>query len=238
MCPQCQRETPPDAHFCPHCGTRLARAAFPGGKISVHPLSLASSAPSVAHRTGVGRDGEPKQVTILFADLKSSMELLAWRPSGRSSSACAKAGTACWPSSARPAWASRASCASSHARRRPRESACWRADRWPTERPYGQQQHVFVHLGEARRLAEALHDAPRLGRILAFLSNYYWNVGESDLALESGREALAMAQRTGDPHLQIVANFSMGGAHRAHGVSPDCGLHGAGHRPAGARAHL
>jgi class 3 adenylate cyclase len=79
MCPRCQRETPPDAHFCPHCGTRLARAAFPGGKISVHPLSLASPAPSVAHRTGVGRDGERKQVTILFADLKSSMELLADR---------------------------------------------------------------------------------------------------------------------------------------------------------------
>ena len=83
--------------------------------------------------------------------------------------------------------------------------------------PYGQQQEVFVHLGEARRLAEALGDAPRLGRVLASLSNHYWNMGESDLAIDAGREALTIAERTGALDLQIVSNFSMGGAHRTRG---------------------
>ena len=83
--------------------------------------------------------------------------------------------------------------------------------------PYGQQGEIFVHLGEARRLAEALDDPPRLGRVLAFLSNHYWNVAEPDLAIESGRQALAIAEQAGDLDLQIVGNFSMGGAHRARG---------------------
>ncbi len=83
--------------------------------------------------------------------------------------------------------------------------------------PYGQQQEIFVHLGEARRLAEALDDGPRLGRVLASLSNHYWNMGEPDLAIDAGREALAIAERTGTLDLQIVGNFSMGGAHRARG---------------------
>jgi class 3 adenylate cyclase/tetratricopeptide (TPR) repeat protein len=83
--------------------------------------------------------------------------------------------------------------------------------------PFGQQQEVFVHLGEARRLAEALDDAPRLGRVLAFLSNHYWNMGEPDLAIEAGEQAVAVAERTGALDLQIVSNFSMGGAHRTRG---------------------
>jgi class 3 adenylate cyclase/tetratricopeptide (TPR) repeat protein len=83
--------------------------------------------------------------------------------------------------------------------------------------PYGQQQEIFVHLGEARRLAEAIEDAPRLGRVLAFLGNHYWNMGEADLAIESSREALHIAEESGDLDLQIVSNFSMGGAHRSRG---------------------
>jgi class 3 adenylate cyclase/tetratricopeptide (TPR) repeat protein len=83
--------------------------------------------------------------------------------------------------------------------------------------PYGQQGEIFVHLGEARRLAEAVEDAPRLGRVLAFLGNHYWNVGEADLAIESSRQALTIAERADDLDLQIVSNFSMGGAHRARG---------------------
>ena len=86
--------------------------------------------------------------------------------------------------------------------------------------PYGQQQEIFVHLGEARRMAETLEDAPRLGRVLAFLSNHYWNMGEPDLAIESGQHALAIAERTGALDLQIVSNFSMGGAHRTRGEYP------------------
>src|SRR5262245_21625664 len=83
--------------------------------------------------------------------------------------------------------------------------------------PYGQQQEIFVHLGEARRLGEALQDAPRLGRVLAFLTHHCSNVGEADLAIEAGRQALDIAERAGDLDLQIVANFSMGGAHRSRG---------------------
>ena len=83
MCPRCQRETPPDARFCPQCGARLARAAW--SRAERRPVAAAPHAhtPSelaeLLRAGGSGRDGERKHVTVLFADLKSSMELLADR---------------------------------------------------------------------------------------------------------------------------------------------------------------
>jgi class 3 adenylate cyclase len=60
--------------FCGACGRRLAgRAPFDADPRAVTPVHLAEKI-----RTGRGRsEGERKQVTVLFADVKESMDLAA-----------------------------------------------------------------------------------------------------------------------------------------------------------------
>jgi class 3 adenylate cyclase/tetratricopeptide (TPR) repeat protein len=107
QCPRCQQESPADADFCPECGAKLAVVCVACGTANApahkfckkcgQPLGAAAG-PSEA--TGPSRspasyipkhlaekiltskaalEGERKQVTVLFADLKGSMELLADR---------------------------------------------------------------------------------------------------------------------------------------------------------------
>jgi class 3 adenylate cyclase/tetratricopeptide (TPR) repeat protein len=101
-CSQCQAQNPDDARFCEECGARLALACpqcgaeiNPGKKfcrscgtaLSGHapdrPVSPASYTPKhLAEKILTSKsavEGERKQVTVLFADLKGSMELLADR---------------------------------------------------------------------------------------------------------------------------------------------------------------
>src|SRR5207249_3058737 len=101
-CRRCQHENPPQAKFCLECGAKLAlacakcRAELPGSA----RFCLECGEP-VAPRTDSGvaspetytpkhlaekiltskssLEGERKQVTVLFADMKGSMELLADR---------------------------------------------------------------------------------------------------------------------------------------------------------------
>ena len=102
-CPRCQQDNPPQAKFCLECGTPLAlRCPSCGTHLPAEakfcfecatPVNAASS-PSrpaspeaytpkyLAERiinSKAGLEGERKQVTVLFADLKGSMELLADR---------------------------------------------------------------------------------------------------------------------------------------------------------------
>ena len=103
QCPSCHQENPPQAKFCLECATPLARrcpkcgtqlppsAKFcfecaepvtsPGS--DARPASPAEYTPKyLAERILTSRgalEGERKQVTVLFADLKGSMELLADR---------------------------------------------------------------------------------------------------------------------------------------------------------------
>ncbi|HWP75592.1 MAG TPA: adenylate/guanylate cyclase domain-containing protein, partial [Methylomirabilota bacterium] len=100
QCLGCQHENPPQAKFCLECGDRLAltcgrcRAELPGSaKFCLacgapvgpgpQPRSPQSYTPKhLAERILTGRstlEGERKQVTVLFADLKDSMELIADR---------------------------------------------------------------------------------------------------------------------------------------------------------------
>src|SRR5713226_9663990 len=78
QCPRCQHENPIGQKFCGECGTRLgqgdgsARFWTPQPQIPKH---LAEKI--LTSRTAL--DGERKQVTVLFADLKGSMELMADR---------------------------------------------------------------------------------------------------------------------------------------------------------------
>jgi Double zinc ribbon len=98
-CPGCQQDSSATAKFCEHCGAPLSRRCANCG------TTLSASArfcpecgrPAVADRfhspesytpkhlaariltSKTALEGERKQVTVLFADVKSSMELLADR---------------------------------------------------------------------------------------------------------------------------------------------------------------
>ena len=105
-CPRCRHENEAGAKFCEECATPLARACAKCGRPlsptakfcpeCAHPTGL-SAAPPAAQRfdspesytpkhlaekiltSKSALEGERKQVTVLFADLKGSMELLADR---------------------------------------------------------------------------------------------------------------------------------------------------------------
>src|SRR5262249_46987685 len=106
QCPQCQAENPLQAKYCMQCASLLmlqcqacgaelpAQARFcfacahPVGAPASTPTQLLPLAPAaytpqhLAERIISSRgalEGERKQVTVLFADLKGSMELLAER---------------------------------------------------------------------------------------------------------------------------------------------------------------
>src|SRR5215472_10580373 len=107
-CSQCQRETPVGAVFCDECGTRLEAACAACGEPNrLEAKFCRKCGQSLVHierdsQSGVARftspasytptqlaekiltsraalEGERKQVTVLFADLKGSMEMLADR---------------------------------------------------------------------------------------------------------------------------------------------------------------
>jgi class 3 adenylate cyclase len=101
-CPRCQHDNPQGARFCEECATPLARTCSNcGAALSAtakfcpacaHPVAAAAGTPSrspdsytpkhLAEKILTSKaalEGERKQVTVLFADLKGSMELLADR---------------------------------------------------------------------------------------------------------------------------------------------------------------
>jgi class 3 adenylate cyclase/tetratricopeptide (TPR) repeat protein len=102
-CPQCRHENPSDAKFCLECGRRLALSCpacstdLPAGAkfckecgrvVSAAPPARVGDTPEsytprhLAEKILTSKsalEGERKQVTVLFADLKGSMELLADR---------------------------------------------------------------------------------------------------------------------------------------------------------------
>src|SRR5215831_14308306 len=81
LCPACQTAHAPDSRFCHACGTPLLTAEFS------QAVQRSAPAPSYTPRHLADKilamrsalEGERKQVTVLFADLKGSMELLADR---------------------------------------------------------------------------------------------------------------------------------------------------------------
>src|SRR5881296_3909068 len=74
-CPGCGQENPGGARFCNECGNRLDGAAAAASPQAYTPQHLAEKILT----SGAALVGERKQVTVLFADLKGSMELLADR---------------------------------------------------------------------------------------------------------------------------------------------------------------
>ena len=81
-CPACGAAAAPDSHFCDVCGLALRH----GGPLTAPPPRLAVPRQyTPAHlavqivRSRAALEGERKQVTVLLADVKGSMELLADR---------------------------------------------------------------------------------------------------------------------------------------------------------------
>jgi Double zinc ribbon len=80
-CPQCRSDVLPRAKFCAECGTPLTA---PSPALLAAPSSSPLRYPPgyLAEKILTSRsalEGERKQVTVLFADLKGSLELLADR---------------------------------------------------------------------------------------------------------------------------------------------------------------
>ena len=103
QCPRCQHENTPKAKFCEECAASLARACANCGtqlsptakfcpecahSVAAWPAEPRFAAPQfytpkhLAEKILTSKaalEGERKQGTVLFADLKGSMELLADR---------------------------------------------------------------------------------------------------------------------------------------------------------------
>jgi class 3 adenylate cyclase/tetratricopeptide (TPR) repeat protein len=83
--------------------------------------------------------------------------------------------------------------------------------------PLGEFGDILHHMREAEPLAKALHDQRRLGRVSAYLSNYFRLMGEHDRAIESGLRAHAIAIELRDAGLQIAANYYVALVYGARG---------------------
>jgi ribosomal protein L40E len=92
-CSQCGVGNPPTNKFCHECGTALSA----GAPESTLPSPVAYTPKHLAEKILTSKavlEGERKQVTVLFADLKGSMELLADRdPRGGAQAARPRART-------------------------------------------------------------------------------------------------------------------------------------------------
>ncbi len=78
--------------------------------------------------------------------------------------------------------------------------------------PLGEHGRIIEHLREAERLAQTLGDDARLGRVSAYLADYFRQVGEHDRAISAGERALAIARRLDDLTLEIASNTYLGHA--------------------------
>src|SRR5262249_39234969 len=80
--PSCGAKVEPGSRFCDGCGTPLAAASSPATRPSHLASPEAYTPKHLAERILTSKaalEGERKQVTVLFADLKGSMELLTDR---------------------------------------------------------------------------------------------------------------------------------------------------------------
>ncbi len=84
VCPQCQQELPPEANFCMACGHNLTTIPQPT-QSQQQPVTPQAPEPSsytpqhLAEKILTSRsalEGERKQVTVMFADIKDSTELI------------------------------------------------------------------------------------------------------------------------------------------------------------------
>ena len=80
----------------------------------------------------------------------------------------------------------------------------------------GELDQIRDHLTDARTLAQKLGDRRRLGWVSAYMTHYYWRVGDQSSAIESGQRAVAIGDELGDVALQST-NVNLGLAYYAVG---------------------
>src|SRR5262249_46984589 len=73
-----------------------------------------------------------------------------------------------------------------------------------------QLERILHDLHEAEKLAEALDDPRRLGRVSIYLAQYCVSVGQYNQAIASSQHALALAASSGDNYTLIEAYFQLG----------------------------
>ena len=76
--------------------------------------------------------------------------------------------------------------------------------------PLGEFARMLERLHAGERLAAALGDRRRLGRICAYLTDYFRQVGDYEQALEAGRRGLAAAEVEGDLGILLATNIYLG----------------------------
>jgi tetratricopeptide (TPR) repeat protein len=81
--------------------------------------------------------------------------------------------------------------------------------------PLGEFGSILKRLYEAEALAAALPDPNRLGRVAAYLADYFRLTGDQDQAIQWGKRALTVAVEIGDLGLQIVATTWLSQIHFA-----------------------
>ncbi len=74
----------------------------------------------------------------------------------------------------------------------------------------GDIPRVLALLEEAERLAIAIGDESRVGRVAAYMTHAYWWMGQPDRAVATGRPALAIAQSRSDLGLEVLVRFHLG----------------------------
>jgi class 3 adenylate cyclase/tetratricopeptide (TPR) repeat protein len=82
----------------------------------------------------------------------------------------------------------------------------------------GRHGQIAEHLREAERLAAAIGDQQRLGRVYALVSDRFRLQGDRKRALEVGEQALAIARTLADGPLEVTANTFLGMVHQAGGA--------------------
>jgi tetratricopeptide (TPR) repeat protein len=82
----------------------------------------------------------------------------------------------------------------------------------------GQHARILHDLRTAARLAEALDDPRRLGRVSVYMADCFIAVGQFDCAMASGQRALALAAASGDSGTHIWANNYLGLAYYIQGA--------------------
>src|SRR5262249_11841385 len=74
--------------------------------------------------------------------------------------------------------------------------------------PLGTHPRLLEVLKSAEQLAEQLGDDRHRAQVQSFLSNYYGNVGQSELALKASEQALVLGERVGAITVLIAGYMS------------------------------
>jgi class 3 adenylate cyclase/tetratricopeptide (TPR) repeat protein len=76
--------------------------------------------------------------------------------------------------------------------------------------PLGEFARILEYLREAEGLANRLDDQPRLGWVCCYLTDYFRQMGNHELAIDAGRRSLTIAEAYKDFALQVATSIYLG----------------------------